>query len=207
MKITLISDTHGLHHDLKLPEADMIIHAGDFCEQGDIEEVYDFMDWYAELDYEHKILIAGNHDFIAEENPATFGRLLPPDVHYLNDSEVVINGLLFWGSPVQPDLIGWAFGRHRGHDIQAHWDLIPPETDVLITHSPPYGILDESSSGQILGCEGLLSQVSICKPLVHVFGHIHASYGEEHDGDTHFINASNMKTGVGLVNAPVIIDI
>ena len=86
MKLVIISDTHGLHHDLDLPDGDILIHAGDFCHMGGIDYVYDFLGWYGELDFEHKILIAGNHDFFADEQPEKFAALLPESVIYLNDS-------------------------------------------------------------------------------------------------------------------------
>jgi Icc-related predicted phosphoesterase len=206
MKFVLISDTHGHHHELELPGGDLIIHAGDFCNMGAIEDVYDFLEWYAALDFDHKLLIAGNHDFFPSEQAGKFAALLPDTVTYLNDSAVEIDGIKFWGSPVQPDLIGWPFGRYRGFEMKNHWDLIPPDIDVLVTHTPPYGILDQTSSGRFVGCEELAKRLTSLSVRLHVFGHIHASYGKEVIGDTTFINASNFDTEKGLVNPPIVFD-
>lgn len=206
MKFVIISDTHGYHHDLDLPDGDLIIHAGDFCHMGQIDDAYDFLDWYAELNFKYKLLVAGNHDFFAEEQPEKLAELVSDRIIYLNDSGVKINGTYFWGSPVQPDLAGWAFGRYRGYEMKNHWDLIPPDVDVLITHTPPYGILDVTSLGNSRGCEELIKRLSVIAVKLHVFGHIHASYGVGVIGDTTYVNASNFDSDKGLVNPPIIID-
>lgn len=207
MKFVVISDTHGLHREMRLPAGDVIVHCGDFCNFGNREHAYDFLDWFRELDFEHKVFIAGNHDRIAADDEAQFWAWIPEGVTYLEDSGVVIEGINLWGSPVQPDLIGWAFGRRRGEAMRAHWDLIPPHTDVLITHTPPYGILDQSSSGQVLGCEVLQERLSSVCPKVHVFGHIHASYGKVQDRSTIYINASSINSQYELINPPVVFDL
>lgn len=204
MKFTVISDTHGLHEQLgDLPSGDVIIHAGDFCHFGGAAHRTHFLSWFAGLNYSYKILIAGNHDFYAAEQPIAFLNELPSGIQYLNDTGTEIGGLRIWGSPVQPDLIGWAFGRARGQQMKLHWDLIPAKTDILITHTPPYGILDRASSGKVLGCEELLRRSSLIQPKVHVFGHIHASYGQERIDSTLYINGSNMDSAKGLVNPPM----
>ena len=206
IKFVIISDTHGQHHDLHLPEGDILIHAGDFCHYGGTDYLYDFLGWFGELDYEHKILVAGNHDFFADEQPEKFQALLPPEVTYLNDSGTAIHGLQFWGSPVQPDLTGWAFGRNRGAEMDLHWELIPENVDVLITHTPPYGILDSTRSGQSVGCDVLSQRVPFFEPGLHVFGHVHASYGKEVIGGTTYINAANMNSKGVIANPPMIFE-
>ncbi len=207
MTIVFISDTHGQHRALDIPEGDIIIHCGDFCHYGSVNDFLDFNEWYSLLPFKHKILIAGNHDFICQEQPEDFKRILKENITYLNDSGIEIEGVKFWGSPVQPDLVGWAFGKPRGKEMQEHWDLIPSDTDVLITHTPPKGILDRSGSGRVLGCGNLFDSVKKIEPRINAFGHVHASYGKFKTGNTLFINASNMRSGAGLVNSPVTIDL
>lgn len=204
MKFTVIADTHGLHEQLEdLPSGDVIIHAGDFCHFGGAAHRIHFLSWFAGLNYRYKILIAGNHDFYAAEHPVAFLDELPSGIQYLNDTGTEIEGLKLWGSSVQPDLIGWAFGRARGQQMKFHWDLVPSNTDILITHTPPYGILDKSSNGKVLGCEELLKRSSAIQPKIHVFGHVHGSYGQQKINNTLYINGSNMDSAKGLVNPPV----
>ena len=207
MRFVIISDTHGLHQELELPEGDILIHAGDFCGHYGEIDAWDFLEWFSDQDFQHKIFISGNHDFIAADSPEEFESKIPPGIIYLNDSGVEINGLNFWGSPVQPGLVGWAFGKRRGEEIKKHWDIIPPDVDVLITHTPPCGILDESTSFQSLGCEQLSERMFFLSPFVHIFGHVHASYGlEKHNGIV-YINGSNVETDGGLVNEPIVFDL
>jgi len=204
MKFVSISDTHCRHRNLKLPKGDVIIHAGDISNRGDKSEVIDFLAWFGKLNYKYKIFIAGNHDFFFEKNKLPIiEKLVPPDVIYLKDSGIVIEGLSIWGSPVTPWFFNWAFNKHRGAAIRKHWNLIPTDTDVLITHGPPYGILDAVINQRRAGCKDLLEKVQEIKPKVHVFGHIHESYGMQNKGGIKFINGCLLNEGYELVNKPI----
>ena len=207
MKFVIISDTHAKHRELILPKGDIIIHAGDFCHFGGHEGMHDFFKWYPTLDFKIKILIAGNHDFFAAEFPEKFEAILPKEITYLQDSGITINGINIWGSPYQPDLIGWAFGKERGNALKSHWDLIPSNTDILITHTPPFGILDKTRSGKSIGCEQLSKRLEYLNPKFHIFGHVHESYGIVETEETTFINASNMNSTKGLVNPPIVFEL
>jgi len=205
MKIIFISDTHGLHNELALPKGDMIIHGGDITDYGTKEETVDFLKWYSSLNYSYKIFIAGNHDVYLEENPVDFLELLPPNVIYLRNNSVEIEGIKIWGSPVTPDFMDWAFGKRR-EEMKEHWKYMPKEIDILLTHTPLKGILDTSSDWQSLGCKDLLAKVKEIKPKYHLFGHIHANYGQEKIKETEFINGSNLDSYKGLINPPIIIN-
>lgn len=205
MKFVIISDTHGLHQELELPKGDVIIHGGDITDHGTKEEVVGFLDWFEKLDYQYKIFIGGNHDIYLDENPVDLLELIPENVVYLNNRGIEINNLKIWGSPTCPDLIGWAFGKHRREMID-HWKYMPKEIDILITHTPPYGILDKSGLKRSLGCEYLMEKVKEIKPQYHIFGHIHASYGLTKIDKTTFINASNLDSYKGLINPPVVFE-
>ncbi|MCA6362749.1 MAG: metallophosphatase domain-containing protein [Bacteroidetes bacterium] len=205
MKFITISDTHGQHDKLILPPGDVIIHAGDLSKRGKEHEVKSFLDWFSSLDYTYKIFIAGNHDFLFEQYPEEKVRaLIPDDVIYLNDSGVRIEGIHIWGSPVSPWFFDWAFNRQRGKDIDKHWQLIPPDTDILITHGPVFSIHDRTIRGQLVGCEDLLLKVKEIKPGVHICGHIHEAYGQVQVDDTLFINASVLDEDYVLKNEPVV---
>ena len=101
MRLLHLSDTHNCHHQLhNLPAADIIIHSGDVSMAGTGKEVNDFVEWFAELDYEYKIFIAGNHDdCLYDKKPEIIQRFLPANCHYLCNSGVEINGIKFWGVP------------------------------------------------------------------------------------------------------------
>jgi predicted phosphohydrolase len=217
MKITCISDTHNQHTQIPLKwleGGDILIHAGDVSSRGGLKEVELFFEWFDKQPYEHKIMIAGNHDFWFEK-VSTFAvnEMLQekyPNIVYLNDSGIEINGLKFWGSPVQPWFYDWAFNR-IGEDICKHWDMIPNDTDVLIVHGGPkhIGSLNITTrSREDVGCPYLYEKLSELKNLkLFVQGHIHEGRGSYTFGDGQlFINASLLNLGYELVNKPFIVD-
>lgn len=208
MRIVFISDTHLKHDLLQMPPGDMLVHAGDFSRRGLVQEAQVFLDWFGAQPFRHKILVAGNHDFIAEREPALFESMIPENVIYLNDSGCEIEGIKIWGSPIQPWFFDWAFNRQRGADIRRHWDLIPADTELLITHGPPYGILDEvARDPRPVGCRDLLHKIKELRQLkVHVFGHIHEGYGQQEVNGTLFLNASVLDENYVLKNKPFVVE-
>ena len=194
MKIICISDTHNLHKDLKIPDGDILIHAGDMTCVGGIDEIKEFNQWLGTFPHRHKIVIAGNHDLYLESVPLLSNLLITNEI-YLNDSGVEIEGLKIWGSPISPNYQDWAFNRERGEAIRKHWGMIPEDTDILITHCPPFGILDFNEKGKHEGCQDLLAIVQQkIKPRLHVFGHLHDAHGKVKIGETLFVNASIVNT-------------
>lgn len=205
MKLVLLSDSHGQHRSIVMPPGDIVLHAGDLTGRGRKEEVLDFLQWYSSLSYTYKVFIAGNHDFYFEERSTReIADVIPPNIIYLNDSGVTIEGLNIWGSPIQPWFFDWAFNRQRGADIRKHWDLIPGDTDVLITHGPPMGILDRNVQGEPCGCEDLLLKVKEVKPKLHLFGHIHEAAGKQTHHGTTFVNGSVLDARYEMKNEPVV---
>ena len=204
----MIADTHSRHRSIRLPKGDVLIHAGDISYRGEKLEVEDFLTWFRKQDFEHKIFIAGNHDFLLEKaKPKEIDNLILDDIIYLNDSSTLVNGFKIWGSPVTPRFFNWAFNRARGEAIRKHWELIPSDTHLLITHGPPYGILDQVANEQHVGCKDLLNKVVEIKPLVHAFGHIHESYGSTKNMGIRFINASQTNESYEVVNKPVVFEL
>ncbi len=180
MKILHLSDTHGCHRRLRdLPEADIIVHSGDFCMAGTEDEAIDFMNWFCDLPYTHKIFIAGNHD------DCLYGSQiegLDKNTHYLCNSCIEIDGVKFYGVALfMQDCIN--------HQQNANYSKIPTDTDILITHVPPFGILD-IDDGENYGSEELLTKISSLNLKAHLFGHIHSQFGSENINGTLFSNGS-----------------
>ena len=194
MIILHISDTHGKHHQLKdLPPADIIIHSGDGTEDGENEEMLEFLNWFFALDYKYKIFVAGNHDISLDG-----GKLenIPEHCYYLHHSGVEIEGVKFWGVP------HFFFDELDG-STELVLNPIAVDTDILISHRPPLYILD-FEDGNHFGCYTLYRSVMNICPRYHLFGHVHASYGIEKSRHTTFINASLFCNDV-IKNKPVLI--
>jgi Icc-related predicted phosphoesterase len=207
VRFVAISDTHCRHHSLHLPAGDVLLHAGDICYKGNKEEVKDFLQWFSQQKFLHKIFIAGNHDFFIESAKVSeLATLIPENVIYLNDSGITIDGINIWGSPITPWFFNWAFNRHRGEEIQKHWNLIPADTHVLMTHGPVLGIHDVVINGRHVGCKDLLAKVKEIKPKVHVCGHIHEGYGVKQKFGVKFINASVLNETYELMNGAVVFE-
>lgn len=186
----------------------MVLHAGDISYKGEKTEVLDFLQWFAKLPFKHKIFIAGNHDFYFEkEKKATIEAIIPHGVTYLYNSQIVIEGVKIWGSPVTPWFFDWAFNCKRGAPIKKYWAKIPSDADVILTHGPVYGILDTILNNRNAGCMDLLQIVETIKPKVHVCGHIHEGYGSVKRNGINYINASLLNESYELVNKPVVFDL
>lgn len=207
MKIVALSDTHGKHEQLQVPEGDVLLFAGDCSSRGYEWEVLSFLKWFAAQPHAHKIMIAGNHDFLFEEDAKRSTELIPEGVTYLNDSGIQVMGVSVWGSPVSPRFFDWAFNRDRGPQIEKYWQQIPNGTDILITHGPPVGILDRTTQGDSTGCEDLMRHVERVRPKLHVFGHIHEGYGMVEKNGTCFVNACNLDERYRMRNLAVVIDL
>lgn len=197
MRILHLSDTHGCHHRLRdLPDADMVVHSGDFCMVGSEQEAIDFLNWFCDLPYRHKIFICGNHDdclYGANING------LDDNVHYLCNSGVEIEGLKFYGIPMfMGDCVTDRQSRNYAN--------IPADTDILITHSPAFGILDFDNDINY-GSEDLLQAMTNVNPSVHLFGHIHKQHGITTIGTTTFSNGAIMNEDYSILNHPNIIEI
>jgi Icc-related predicted phosphoesterase len=219
-KITLISDTHTMHgllHPLKdLPGGDLLIHAGDIMDSGyNRRSVDDFCWWFNSLEhYTNKIFIAGNHDRLFEDDPNLITEILEEfkGINYLQDESLDISKdndlpINIYGSPWQPEFYNWAFNLPKGGPgLFSKWEAIPTNTGILVTHGPPQGILDISGAPYNegdLGCAILRERVNLIKPKIHVFGHIHGSFGYKFINGTHFFNASILNERYQYVNKPI----
>lgn len=216
MIITFISDTHSLHNNINLPGGDLIIHAGDFSSRGYKHELKNFLKWFSKLNYDEKIFISGNHDWNFQDNPEISKNLVneykEKGIIYLQDDHTYIGDypdlIKIYGTPWQPFFLNWAFNLPRnGQELKNKWDNIPQDTDILITHGPPFGHLDKViNKNDNLGCELLNNRVNTIKPKIHIFGHIHTGYGYKLSNGTHFINASVLNEQYYIKHNPITID-
>jgi hypothetical protein len=168
LRLVLLSDTHELHREVEVPDGDILIHAGDFTMFSEsMEEVADFNKWLGELPHRFKAVVSGNHEFFLETDPSQ--RSLLSNATVLINEGVEIEGLRLWGSPVTPIYSG-AFGMSSARDRRKLYAQIPQDIDVLITHGPPFGILDSDPvTGLHAGCPELLDAVMRVGPKLHVF--------------------------------------
>ncbi|WP_216614716.1 metallophosphatase domain-containing protein [Methylomonas sp. ZR1] len=201
-----MSDLHNIDPYYDVPDGDILIIAGDICEIGNDEEISEFDTFLSFQNHAVKIVIAGNHDFTFQDyTPKNAKKLLKHGI-YLEDSGIDIYGVKFWGSPWQPWFGGWAFNLPRGQKLADVWAQIPDDTDVLITHSPPFGILDVVN-GEHVGCNDLTMALKRIRPRLHVFGHIHQGYGMTERNGTTYVNASLRDEEYKLVNQPIVVDL
>lgn len=211
MKIVCLSDTHNFHEQIRVPDGDILIHAGDATMRGTEEEVESFLSWFSSLTHKHKIFIAGNHDWLYETNNRLASVMTANfNIKYLQDSSVEVEKLKIYGSPWQPRFYDWAFNLNRGAELAEKWKLIPDDVDLLITHGPPNGILDEVPRQCFVentGCEELRKRVESVCPKLHVFGHIHCSYGQTEQFGVRFVNASNCDEEYNPTNAPIVVEL
>lgn len=214
MKIVCLSDTHNCNEQIKVPDGDIVIHAGDATTVGNVPQIAAFNRWFANLPHQHKIFIAGNHDWFFETNNSYARQMLDDSIIYLQDSSVEIEGLKIYGSPWQPRFFDWAFNLNRGAELAEKWKLIPNDTDILITHGPPNGILDEVPRQywvENTGCEELRKKVEelakLGKLKLHIFGHIHCGYGQTEEFGVKFVNASNCDEKYNPSQPPIVIEL
>lgn len=201
MKLVCISDTHSMHDQVDVPPGDILIHAGDATSTGSKNQLVSFFEWFRNQPHEHKIFVAGNHDRLMERRPHVLKKHME-GIHYLCDSGVIIGGVKFWGSPWQPEFCNWAFNLPRGRALENKWRLIPYDTDVLITHGPPYGVGDKTERGELVGCTDLALRVRYLELRYHIFGHVHEGYGV-HDRS---INAAVCDERYRPINKPLVLE-
>lgn len=192
-KVVCISDTHMQHLDLEMPDGDILIHAGDGTDMGEVEEFVRLNAWFRKLKaekYKDIIYVPGNHDLLFQDDPQ-YAREIMKDVTVLIDEGISVQGKSIYGSPWSVTFFDWAFMK-PDLNLSQIWAMIPENLDMLITHSPPYGILDENARGTRCGSMTLMKEVLDKKPKFHVFGHIHEDGGKEYSIEpTTFINIAS----------------
>lgn len=218
MRIVALSDTHGFHNKLTVPDGDIFICAGDFAMRARLKHVSEFAKWVNHLPHKHKIVVAGNHDCACEEQDFLVKDEFSPSV-YLRHDFIHVDGVCFFGSPYTSavhDPSQWNFDYPKyGERGKRLWlELLEaPKIDVLITHGPPYGIMDRvldphPGEDPHVGDETLLRVVKQIQPKVHIFGHIHEGYGKQiTEGPTQFYNVSVCDVDYKPINPITVIDL
>ena len=211
MKLVAISDTHRLHHKLEIPPCDVLVHAGDFSNRGSLFEAADFLTWFSRQLAPHKVLVCGNHDKIMEKEARAM-RVLTEGlgITMLTHQAIKLYGYKFYGTPYTPRFgCDWAFQTKRSPKAAKKvWGQIHQNTDILITHGPPKGILDRNIEGHSCGCPVLTEQVLMrVKPKLHIFGHIHESRGYKKVDQTEFYNVASRERLRDEVRPPTVIEL
>lgn len=215
LKIVAISDTHSHHRKLDIPDGDVLLHAGDISWRGELPIIEDFSHWMKEQPHKYKIVIHGNHEIghqYGHKRQPGLKMFADAGLIYLQNSGIEIDGINFWGSPVQPTFHDWEYNVDRGPEIAAIWAQIPTNTNVLITHGPPHLIMDEAPRGvfghENVGCRDLMNRLADLPDLkAHVFGHTHAGYGTRQIGPCLFVNASSYTEAYAATNPPIVFEV
>jgi len=187
-KICAISDTHLNHWNITIPDCDIFIHAGDSnCRT--ITELIDFNNWIKQINAKFKIYVAGNHCSICEKLNINEIKNYLQDCIYLENETLIIDNIKFFGSPYSKEFNGWSFMAYE-HKLKEIWDKIPEDTDIVITHGPAYGWLDQNVHGEHCGSETLRARFEEIKPKYHITGHLHEASNILQTEYTTIINAS-----------------
>jgi Icc-related predicted phosphoesterase len=210
MKIVAFSDIHGQQNN-KLARwfnnnpGDLLIFAGDL-QLNNLDDGTKFIEWIHQLPYTNKILVFGNHDGNYIHALAYIIQNSFNNITFLNNNNTIINGIKIFGSPHSVEYGSWWF-MMKDNELADLWNKIPDDTDILITHGPPFGILDYTCDGFTTGSKTLGEKISKLKQLkYHIFGHIHESYGIKRINNITFMNVSLLNEKYQFANNPIIID-
>ena len=209
MKLCLISDSHAEESNIKIPECDLLICAEDY-DIRTLDHLEQLNGWFYNQPAKKIVWIAGNHDFYCEKILKESINEIVNNAIYLENDSVTINGLKIWGSPYSVIFHNQAF-MLPDNELAKIWAKIPSDTDIVITHGPPYGILDQVcvASGNFkenAGSPSLRNKIKEIKPKYFICGHIHSAYGTYTDENIIYINASLMNDNYDVINKPTIID-
>jgi len=211
-KIVCISDTHCQLNQVKVPDGDILIHCGDWTMLGEQQEIIAFGKHLRKLPHKHKIIIPGNHDLTFDKHHKKFHK---DRLKWLNmdkrtqlkiNESFILEGIHFYASSLVPPIGNpyriWAFESNEIYRLETY-SQINSHIDILISHSPPRGIMD----GSHCGCKALKYLVDTKKPQYHVFGHYHEGYGITKINETTFVNASICTREYKATNKPLVIEV
>lgn len=202
MIIDCVSDLHGQKPAMN--GGDLLILAGDYTCSGEVHQWMGFLRWLRRQPYRKKVMVAGNHDNLYEVDSICDGdiflHLKEGGIEYLEDSGCEWEGLKFWGLPWTLKFCNWNFMVNDEREMKKKADLIPLDTDIVVSHSPMWGILDGKK-----GSLALRQAVERVQPRLHVCGHIHEGAGMcyfKNKRDTLCVNASLLDENYEERNSP-----
>lgn len=228
VRFVCISDTHQSHQHLPaLPPGDVLVHCGDFTNFGSLAEVQAFVTWFAQQPFATKLVVPGNHDMLMdrayygeywkdwspkfESHEEALKAFEEKGIKVLIDESTQVSGLHIYGSPWVTKYAPWSTAFNKvDSEIEKHWQTLPSSIDVLLTHMPPWGIGDRSSSGSHKGCRHLAKATKERCPRLHVFGHVHTDHGifQPADSSTTYVNATSVSNSYRVGGrAAVVVDV
>lgn len=203
-RIVCISDTHDIDYP-KLPDGDILLHAGDVSLSGNPSEIQRFLDWFGSQPHKHKIFVGGNHDRgLVDFGYGYFNS--SPSIVYADNNTVEAEGFKIWASPASRTYGHISAFMRSEEGLDRIYSNIPEKTDIVVSHTPPYGILDAEADGRPLGSTALAKHIFRVKPKLHVFGHIHGGYGSRSIDGTTYINASHLDITYRKFRDPIVHD-
>lgn len=207
--IYAISDTHNVYKNLIVSKCDLLISAGDYSFRGTEQETKNFHEWLNDQPAKYIISVMGNHELGPEKDFELHKSLaleVCPRVHFIEEGLIEIEGLKIWCSAYTPAFCNWAYNLYSDEELRHHWNKIPEGIDILVTHGPAYGMLDEvfcpPSYEEHKGCKELWNAVLKIKPKAHVFGHLHYHYGQLEFNGTKFYNVANCNDSYKIERQP-----
>ena len=209
MRIFAISDQHG-KLDFQLPQADLILHAGDICPDfaphsnwgNQMQELWLQSKWSNWIGSRKVLATFGNHDFVNR---------CPESMNNIKVDELVeFNGLKIWFSPWSNQFGIWAW-MAPPLDLEQVYSKIPEGLDILVSHGPAYGFGDKVGERYIyddqmdphVGSKELLAVIERMKPKVLICGHIHSGWGIYQHGPTTIYNVALLNEDYQRVNEPM----
>ncbi|KAI8367472.1 Metallo-dependent phosphatase-like protein [Radiomyces spectabilis] len=216
-RFVCMSDTHSkIDFQFVIPDGDVFVHAGDLTRRSSIQEFKETIAWLGALPHRLKIVTGGNHDHILderfgyiEEKQYVLSRMQQANITYLEHESYLLppdlGGYKMFVSPYAPIHLGGAF---MPRNLQPYWEKIPSDTQVLVTHTPPYGYQDRIIRGnRHVGCPHLRAKIDQIRPKVSIFGHIHESHGVAFSEHTLFVNASACNARYRANQPPIVFDL
>lgn len=204
MKICAVSDTHNWK--IRFPKCDVLAIAGDISMRGTLPWfIEEFVPYIQQFTFDKCLLVFGNHDDEIYMNEEWRDIKLPENIVVLNNTSYKYKNVKFYGSPNCNYIPGF-LNTFSEETLEELFATMPDDTDVLITHSPAYGIGDTTYGDDYhLGSASLLEKIRQVKPKIHIFGHVHTGKKFIKENGTSFYNVSIVDENYEIAYKPTIV--